>query len=202
MPQVKRVPGGGDPAASCVVQGVVFRKNVAHKRMRTSIPQAGIMLLAGALEWQPAESKLQQFDTLLNEVGARALVLGSVTEWQRQGLHATHPIPHVPLYFPRSWRRSEICAAAAPACVPAAAVVESLLLCEMGARSELPCPLCLGLQEQAYLQAAVERIASFNPDVLVVERSVARYAQVSLAEHANVPGAVRPPAVHANRRTL
>ncbi len=63
--------GGDDPASSSVVQGVVCRKNVAHKRMRTSIPQAGVMLLAGALEWQPTESKLQQFDALLNEVLAR-----------------------------------------------------------------------------------------------------------------------------------
>lgn len=71
--QVKRVVGAGEPSSSCVVQGVVFRKNVAHKRMRTSIPQAGVLLLAGALEWQPTESKLQQFDTLLNEVTCRAL---------------------------------------------------------------------------------------------------------------------------------
>ncbi|GAB4817632.1 hypothetical protein N2152v2_004678 [Parachlorella kessleri] len=102
--KVKRVVGGGEPAASSVVQGVVFRKNVSHKRMRTNISQANVMLLAGALEWQPTESKLQQFDALLNE-------------------------------------------------------------------------------EQAYLQSAVKRIVSFSPDVLLVERSVARYAQELLLEH-------------------
>ncbi len=32
------------------------------------------------------------------------------------------------------------------------------------------------MQEQAFLQAAVSRIVSFSPDVLVVEKSVARYA--------------------------
>jgi 1-phosphatidylinositol-3-phosphate 5-kinase len=37
-------------------------------------------------------------------------------------------------------------------------------------------------QEQENLRAAVERIASFSPDVLLVERGVARFAQELLLE--------------------
>ena len=64
-----------------VAQGVVFRKNVAHKRMRSSIARAGVLLLAGALEWAPPESAgLQQFDALLSEVGrAGQVAVGSCT---------------------------------------------------------------------------------------------------------------------------
>lgn len=45
-----------------------------------------------------------------------------------------------------------------------------------------PCRAAWPLQEQAFLAAAVERIASFSPDVVVVERSVARYAQELLLD--------------------
>lgn len=37
------------------------------------------------------------------------------------------------------------------------------------------------LQEKQYLEAVVARIAELRPDVLVVEQSVARHAQVSTA---------------------
>lgn len=37
-------------------------------------------------------------------------------------------------------------------------------------------------QEREYLQAAVERLAALHPDLLLVERSVARYAQELLLE--------------------
>ena len=89
------------------MDGVAFRKNVAHKRMRTQVPRARVLLLTGELSWRPsgasAASKISSFDTLINT-------------------------------------------------------------------------------EQAQLAAAVERIASFGPDVLLVERSVPRAAQELLLE--------------------
>lgn len=51
-------------------------------------------------------------------------------------------------------------------------------------------------QEQQYLEAAVERIASFSPDVLVVERSVGRCvaaAAVLLRPRIGIGGCIRLP---------
>ena len=39
-----------------------------------------------------------------------------------------------------------------------------------------PWPLCL--QEKEHLRLAVARVSTLRPDVLLVERSVARFAQV------------------------
>jgi 1-phosphatidylinositol-3-phosphate 5-kinase len=66
--QMKRVIGGGGAEDSSVIDGVVLRKNVAHKRMRTSVPHARVMVLAGALESQRSPSKLSSFDTLIDQV--------------------------------------------------------------------------------------------------------------------------------------
>jgi 1-phosphatidylinositol-3-phosphate 5-kinase len=97
------VGAGLSPADSSWVQGVACRKSLAHKRMRGSIPQPRVMLLAGGVE------------------------------------------------------------AAAPAAAAGAAAASKLS--SFGALLD---------QEQQWLAAAVERIASFSPDVLLVERSVAR----------------------------
>ena len=106
-PQIKRLVGCGSPGESSVVEGVAFRKNVAHKRMRTHVPRARVLLLTGELSWRPAgasaASKISSFDTLMDT-------------------------------------------------------------------------------EQEELAAAVARVASFDPDVLLVERSVPRAAQELLLE--------------------
>lgn len=68
LPQVKRLPDIGAPGASCVVAGVVAKKNVANRKMRTSIDSARVLLLAGALEYQRVNHKLSSFDTLLEQV--------------------------------------------------------------------------------------------------------------------------------------
>lgn len=101
--QVKRlVTADSEPADSSWVQGVVCRKSLAHKRMRSSIVQPRIMLLAGAVEPQATQGALSASASKLSSFGA------------------------------------------------------------------------LLDQEQQYLSAAVDRIASFQPDILLVERSVAR----------------------------
>lgn len=99
--KVKRVADYGQPSESCVVNGIVCKKNVAHRRMRACVEYPKVLLLAGALEYQRIQNKLSSFDTLLE-------------------------------------------------------------------------------QEKEHLRLAVARVASLKPDVLLVERSVARYAQEEL----------------------
>lgn len=65
--QVKRMPDVGSPHDSCVVKGVVAKKNVAHRRMRTDIDNPAVLLLSGALEYQRVANKLSSFDTLLDQ---------------------------------------------------------------------------------------------------------------------------------------
>lgn len=66
--QVKKVVGVETPERSVVVDGLVCRKNVAHRRMRTTIRQPRIMMLASTLEYQRTANKLSFFDTLLDSV--------------------------------------------------------------------------------------------------------------------------------------
>jgi 1-phosphatidylinositol-3-phosphate 5-kinase len=65
--QVKRLPDVGSPADSCVVKGVVAKKNVAHRRMRADVDDPAVLLLSGALEYQRVANKLSSFDTLLDQ---------------------------------------------------------------------------------------------------------------------------------------
>ena len=58
------------------VRGVVLKKNVAHRRMRTSVECPRVLLLAGALEYQRVANKLSSFDMLLEQVGVVAQVIG------------------------------------------------------------------------------------------------------------------------------
>lgn len=67
--QVKRVADVGAPSDSRVVDGLVFRKNVVHKLMRTHISQPRIMMLGNMLEYHRTTGKLSSFDTLLEQVG-------------------------------------------------------------------------------------------------------------------------------------
>ncbi len=67
MHQVKRVADVGEPADSRLVNGLVFRKNVVHKLMRTQIVQPRIMMLGSMLEYHRTTGKLSSFDTLLEQ---------------------------------------------------------------------------------------------------------------------------------------
>ena len=62
MLQVKKVPGCGSPQDSCVVRGLVARKNLVHRRMRRTIQQPRILMLASALEFQRNPHRLASFD--------------------------------------------------------------------------------------------------------------------------------------------
>jgi 1-phosphatidylinositol-3-phosphate 5-kinase len=56
--------------AECLyVDGVVYRKNVSHKKMAVDGIKANprILLLAGGIEFQRMESKLSSMDTLIEQ---------------------------------------------------------------------------------------------------------------------------------------
>ncbi|KAK3013615.1 hypothetical protein RJ639_009318 [Escallonia herrerae] len=52
---------------SMVVKGVVCKKNVAHRRMKSKIDKARLLVLGGALEYQRVANHLSSFDTLLQQ---------------------------------------------------------------------------------------------------------------------------------------
>ncbi|XP_058007519.1 1-phosphatidylinositol-3-phosphate 5-kinase FAB1B-like isoform X2 [Hevea brasiliensis] len=52
---------------SMVVKGVVCKKNVAHRRMKSKIERPRLLILGGALEYQRVSNHLSSFDTLLQQ---------------------------------------------------------------------------------------------------------------------------------------
>lgn len=68
VPQVKCIPFNSISGDSCLVDGLVCRKNVAHRRMRTHIERPRILMLRGALENRRASTNLSSFDTMLDQV--------------------------------------------------------------------------------------------------------------------------------------
>ena len=65
--QVKRVVCTEEACESSLVHGVVFRKNVVHRRMRSAIAQPRILLLRGSLEFERSNSKLSSLNTPLDQ---------------------------------------------------------------------------------------------------------------------------------------
>ncbi|GAX78095.1 hypothetical protein CEUSTIGMA_g5537.t1 [Chlamydomonas eustigma] len=102
--KVKRLSGQpGSPKDSSLVHGVVIRKNVAHKKMRSQVLNPTILILGGSLEYQKNVAQLSSLENVID-------------------------------------------------------------------------------QEQESLRQAVAHIMTARPDVLLVEKSVARYAQELLRE--------------------
>ena len=60
-------------------------------------------------------------------------------------------------------------------------VEHAVACCLVAAMASLECALLLA-QEQSQLRQAVDRIASFEPDILLVEKSAARFTQDALLE--------------------
>lgn len=65
--QVKKVPDGGSPEESCFVHGLACRKNLTHRRMRKSITNARVLLLASRLESHRTQHRLASFDHYTND---------------------------------------------------------------------------------------------------------------------------------------
>ena len=57
----------GQPGDSCLVDGLVCRRKLAHKRMPSRVKQPRIMMLASTLEYHRTQHKLSSFDTLLQQ---------------------------------------------------------------------------------------------------------------------------------------
>lgn len=57
----------GQRSDSCVVKGVVCKKNVAHRRMISRYKNPRLLLLGGALEYQRVSNQLSSLDTLLHQ---------------------------------------------------------------------------------------------------------------------------------------
>lgn len=66
--KIKVIPGG-DISECSYVDGIVFRKNVSHKKMATTHGKENprILLLAGGIEFQRADTKLSSMDTLIEQ---------------------------------------------------------------------------------------------------------------------------------------
>ncbi|XP_013172459.1 PREDICTED: putative 1-phosphatidylinositol 3-phosphate 5-kinase isoform X1 [Papilio xuthus] len=62
--QVKKVPGGA-PHDSCLLQGVVLTKNVAHRGMPQEISNPTVLLLDCSIAYQRVEGKLTSLEPLL-----------------------------------------------------------------------------------------------------------------------------------------
>mmetsp|Transcript_29853 Transcript_29853/g.50945 ORF Transcript_29853/g.50945 Transcript_29853/m.50945 type:complete len:2213 (+) Transcript_29853:89-6727(+) len=64
--KVKTIPGGS-VLDSVYMSGVVFHKNVSHKRMARAIQNAKIMMLSGGIEYTRTENQIASLDTLLEQ---------------------------------------------------------------------------------------------------------------------------------------
>ncbi len=57
----------GTPADSSIVNGVVCRKNIAHKRMRRRIENAKILLIGGSVEFNRTQSRLASLESVTKQ---------------------------------------------------------------------------------------------------------------------------------------
>jgi hypothetical protein len=64
--KLKTIPGGS-VLDSVYMSGVVFHKNVSHKRMARAIQNAKIMMLSGGIEYTRSENQIASLDTLLEQ---------------------------------------------------------------------------------------------------------------------------------------
>ncbi len=63
---MKTIPGG-NVLDFAYVSGVVFHKNVSHKKMARVIPNAKILILCGGIEYTRTENRIASLDTLLEQ---------------------------------------------------------------------------------------------------------------------------------------
>jgi hypothetical protein len=64
--KVKTIPGGS-VLDSVYMSGVVFHKNVSHKKMARAIQNAKIMMLSGGIEYTRSENQIASLDALLEQ---------------------------------------------------------------------------------------------------------------------------------------
>jgi hypothetical protein len=66
--QFKKVPGG-TKNESCIVNGVVCSKNVAHRTMPTELASPRILLLGCSIVYQRIEGRLLSLEPVMMQVG-------------------------------------------------------------------------------------------------------------------------------------
>ena len=66
-PQIKCLAGTGSPADSCLVSGVVLRKGVALRKMRSHVPNPTVLLLRGSLEYHGGAGGLTSLERVTME---------------------------------------------------------------------------------------------------------------------------------------
>jgi len=66
--KIKTIPGGS-PSETTYIDGVVFRKNVAHKKMLAigAINKPKLLLIRAGLEFRRLDSRLMSMDTLVEQ---------------------------------------------------------------------------------------------------------------------------------------
>ncbi|XP_036361555.1 1-phosphatidylinositol 3-phosphate 5-kinase isoform X2 [Octopus sinensis] len=62
--QIKKI-SGGQRNQTAVIHGVVCSKNVAHKKMQTTVSKPKILLLKGAIDYQRVENKFSSLEPLI-----------------------------------------------------------------------------------------------------------------------------------------
>jgi 1-phosphatidylinositol-3-phosphate 5-kinase len=77
---------GGDVSECAYVDGLVFRKNLAHKHMASSLVGPRIMLLSGGIEFQRTETRITSLDTLVDQEARYMQILVRAGEIGREGL--------------------------------------------------------------------------------------------------------------------
>ena len=70
--EVKRLAGGSREETR-LIRGVVFRHNVAHRKMRTHIEKPTVLLLSCPIDVHKSKNKLANFDLLLKQVIGKKL---------------------------------------------------------------------------------------------------------------------------------
>ncbi len=80
---------GGTTSECTYIDGVVFRKNVSHKKMASDGTKTNpkILLLAGGIEFQRAEIKLSSMDTLIEQEDKYMEILVEKIMSLKPGIH-------------------------------------------------------------------------------------------------------------------
>ena len=152
------------------MHGLACRKNLTHRRMRKHIKAPRILLLASRLESHRTQTRLASFDHYTNDQVCPLAAVWASQSLSLSGCCFGNPLPLVlRMSNAPSASATTSCWTAVP-CSTAEACEQSL-----ADQDESCCA-----QETEHLRLAVARLAQLQPDVLLVEKSVARNAQEAL----------------------
>jgi hypothetical protein len=96
--QLKKV-SGGSRSDSCIVGGVVCRKNLAHRAMPTRLTNPRILLLSCAIVYQRVEGRLMSLEPVMMQV-TNSTTVGSLSNIEISGWHSETRNMEYQLYLP------------------------------------------------------------------------------------------------------